>query len=78
MFYGILMTSLIIFLTSYFISFAVLTGIATAFLGINSSTIAIYFALLIIVFLSTLLAYGITKLLDVSVFFVGACKYHII
>jgi hypothetical protein len=40
----------------------------------DSSTIAIYFSLLFILFLSTLIAYGLTKLVNVSIFFIGACK----
>ena len=78
LFYGVLMTHLMIFLAAYFLSFALLTGIFTAFLGINSSRIAIYFSLLLILFLSTLIAYGLTKLVNVSIFFIGACKYFVI
>lgn len=75
LFYGILMTHLMIFLTSYFLTFAVLASILSAFLTPESSRIAIYFSLLLIIFLSTLVAYGLTKLVNVSVFFIGACNY---
>lgn len=73
LFYGILMTHLMIFLTSYFLSFAILASIFTAFLTPNSSRIVIYFSLLLILFLSTLIAYGLTRLVNVSIFFIGAC-----
>lgn len=73
LFFGILMTHLMIFIAAYFLSFAVLLGIFTAFLRPDSSTVAIYFSLLFILFLSTLIAYGLTKLVNVSVFFIGAC-----
>lgn len=75
LFYGILMTHLMIFLTSYLLTFAVLASIFSAFLTPESSRIAIYFSLLLIIFLSTLVAYGLTKLVNVSVFFIGACNY---
>jgi hypothetical protein len=74
LFYGILMTHLMIFLAAYFLSFAALTGIFTAFLSPDSSRIAIYFSLLFILFLSTLVAYALTRLVDLSIFFIGACK----
>lgn len=75
LFYGILMTHLMIFLTSYFVSFAVIGGIFTTFLGPESSRLAIYFSLLFILFLSTLVAYGLTRMVKVSIFFIGACTY---
>jgi hypothetical protein len=74
LFFGILMTHLMIFITAYFLSFAVLMGVVSAFLRPDSSTIAIYFALLFILFLATLIAYSLTRLVKVSVFFIGACK----
>jgi hypothetical protein len=63
-----------IFIAAYFLSFAVLTMVATAFLRADSSTLAIYFCLLAILFLSTLIAYGLARLVKVSIFFIGACK----
>lgn len=75
LFFGILMTHLMIFITAYFLSFAVLAAIFTAFLTPESSTLAIYFSLLLILFLSTLIAYGLTRLVNVSIFFIGACTY---
>jgi|JI9StandDraft_2_1071091.scaffolds.fasta_scaffold1078113_1 hypothetical protein len=75
LFYGILMTHLMIFLTAYFLTFAVLASIFTAFLTPDSSRVAIYFSLLFIIFLSTLSAYGLSKLVNVSIFFIGACSY---
>jgi len=75
LFYGILMTHLMIFLAAYFLSFAALMGIFSAFLGPDSNRIAIYFSLLFILFISTLVAYALTRLVDVSIFFIGACKY---
>lgn len=78
LFFGILMTHLMIFIAAYFLSFAVLMGVATAFLTPESSTIAIYFALLFILFLATLIAYALTRLVKVSIFFIGACKQLLI
>ena len=74
LFYGILMTQLMIFLTAYILTFAVLSGISTAFLTPESSKLAIYFALLFILFLSTLAAYGLAKMVNLSIFFIGASK----
>jgi hypothetical protein len=74
LFFGVLMTHLMIFITAYFLSFAVLALISSSFLRPDSSTIAIYFALLLILFLSTLIAYSLTRLVNVSIFFIGACK----
>lgn len=75
LFFGILMTHLMIFIAAYFLSFAGLTGVFTAFLGPNSSTLLIYFSLLLILFLSTLIAYCLTRLVNVSVFLIGACNF---
>ena len=75
LFYGILMTHLMIFLTAYFLSFAVLIIIFSAILTPDSSRIAIYFSLLFILFLSTLIAYALTRLVNVSIFCIGACTY---
>jgi hypothetical protein len=74
LFFGIMMTHLMIFIAAYFLSFAVLTMVFSAFLAVDSSTLAIYFCLLLIMFLSTLFAYGLTRLVGVSIFFIGACK----
>jgi len=75
LFFGILMTHLMIFLASYFMSFALLIGIATAFIGPDSSKLVIYFTLLFILFLATVIAYSLTRLVNFSVFFIGACKH---
>lgn len=72
------MTHLMIFIGAYFLSFAVLMGVATAFLTPDSSTVAIYFVLLLILFLATLIAYALTRLVNVSIFFIGACKQLLI
>ena len=75
LFYGILMTHLMIFLTAYFLGFAVLIIIFSAILTPESSRITIYFSLLFILFLSTLIAYALTRLVNVSIFCIGACTY---
>jgi hypothetical protein len=54
------------------ITFALLGAIFTLFVSPHSSTYVIYFSFLILLFISTLLAYGVTKLVAVSIFFVGA------
>lgn len=74
LFYGLLMINVTVFIAGYFISFAILGGIFTVFLGPNSSSIAVYFSLLFILLASTLIAYGLTKLINVSIFFIGACN----
>jgi hypothetical protein len=78
LFFGVLMTPLMIFIAAYFLSFATLALIASTFLRPDSSTITIYFALLGILFLSTLIAYGLARLVNVSIFFIGACKFVVI
>lgn len=72
LFYGILMTHLMIFLTAYFLAFAVLVSIFSAILTPESSRVTIYFSLLLILFLSTAIAYGLTRLVNVSIFCIGA------
>lgn len=74
LFFGVLMTHLMIFIAAYFLSFAMLALIASSFLRPDSSTVVIYFSLLLILFLSTLIAYALTRLVNVSIFFIGACK----
>lgn len=78
LFYGLLMINVTVFIAGYFISFAILGGIFTVFLGPNSSSIEVYFSLLFILLSSTLIAYGLTKLINVSIFFIGACTYNLI
>ena len=73
LFYGLLMINLTVFIAGYFISFALLAAIFTIFLGPNSSSIAVYFSLIFILLASTLIAYGLTKLINISIFFIGAC-----
>ncbi len=68
------MINVTVFIAGYFISFAIYGGIFTVFLGPDSSSIAVYFSLLFILLASTLSAYGLTKLINVSIFFIGACN----
>ena len=75
LFYGLLMINVTVFIAGYFISFAIYGGIFTVFLGPDSSSIAVYFSLLFILLASTLSAYGLTKLINISIFFIGACIY---
>lgn len=74
LFYGLLMINVTVFIAGYFVSFAIYGGIFTVFLGPDSTSIAVYFSLLFILLASTLTAYGLTKLINVSIFFIGACK----
>ena len=74
LFYGLLMINVTVFIAGYFISFAIYGGIFTVFLGPDSSTIVVYFSLLFILLASTLTAYGLTRLINVSIFFIGACN----
>lgn len=78
LFYGIFMTHLLIFVSAYVLTFVVLAWIFSSFLTPYSSQITIYFSLLIILFLSTLVAYTLSKLVNISIFFIGACKYKFI
>jgi hypothetical protein len=75
LFYGVLMIHLMVFLATYFLSFAALLGIFSAFLNPESSRAIIYFCLLFILFLSTLIAYGLARMVNFSIFFIGACKF---
>lgn len=75
LFYGLLMINITVFICGYFISFAVYGGIFTVFIGPDTGTITVYFALLFILLASTLTAYGLTKLINVSIFFIGARNY---
>lgn len=72
------MIHLMIFITTYFLSFGVLLGLFSAFLSPESSKAIIYFSLLLILFLSTLIAYGLAKVVDFSIFFIGACNFYLI
>jgi len=78
LFFGVLMTHVVIFVSAYFLSFAVLVSIFTAFMGPESSRLAIYFALLLVLFLATLIAYALTRLVNVSIFLIGACNFDFI
>jgi hypothetical protein len=77
LFYGLLMINLTVFIAGYFISFAILGGIFTVFLTPDTSSITVYFSLLFLLLASTLIAYGLTKLINVSIFFIGACNNFI-
>ena len=74
LFFGRVTIETTIFVAGFFIAFAVLGAIFTIFVGPYSSTFVIYFAFLLLLFASTIISYGITKLVDVSMFFVGASK----
>lgn len=78
LFYGVLMIHLMVFLATFFLSFAALLGIFSAFLNPESSKAIIYFSLLFILFVSTLIAYGLARMVNFSVFFIGACKNIVI
>lgn len=75
LFFGRATIETTIFIAGFLISFAVLGAIFTIFVNPHSSTFVIYFCFLFLLFLSTMLAYGITRLVGVSIFFVGASKY---
>ncbi len=78
LFFGRATIETTIFVAGFLICFAVLGSIFTLFVSPYSSTFIIYFAFLILLFASTMLAYGITKLVNVSIFFVGASNYSVI
>lgn len=78
LFYGRATIEVAVFLSSFFIIFGILGAIATIFISANSSSFAVYFTFLIILFLSTLFAYFITKIIDYSIFFIGACNIIVI
>jgi hypothetical protein len=72
LFFGRVTIETTIFIASFMIVFVVLGAIFTLFVGPYSSTFVIYFSFLLLLFASTLLAYGVTKLVGLSIFFVGA------
>lgn len=74
LFFGRTAIETTIFIAGFLIILALLVAISTIFISPYSSTFVIYFAFLLILFLSTIVAYGVTKLVNVSLFFVGASK----
>lgn len=73
MFYGRSTIDITVFLAATFIALALLGSILTLFVSPNSSTIVIYTSFLLLLFLSCMLGYAATKLITVSIFFIGAC-----
>ena len=75
LFFGRVTIETTIFIAGFLIIFAVFGAIFTLFVSPYSSTFVIYFAFLFLLFISTLVAYGVTKLVGISIFFVGASTY---
>lgn len=78
LFFGRVTIETTIFIAGFLICFAVLGSMFTLFVGPYSSTFVIYLAFLLLLFASTMLGYGITKLVNVSIFFVGASNSYVI
>jgi hypothetical protein len=51
----------------------VLGSLLTLFISPDSSTITIYGSFIVLLFISCFIGYGATKLIGLSVFFIGAC-----
>ena len=73
LFYGRQTLVVTVFVTAFFIMFGILGALATVLVSPYSSTFIVYFSFILIVFLSTLIAYLVTKIINLSIFFVGAC-----
>ena len=73
LFYGRETIVVTVFFASFFIVFGILGALSTVFISPYSSTFVVYFSFLLILFLSTIAAYLVTKILNISVFFIGAC-----
>lgn len=68
-----------IFIAAYCLSFAVLGGIATELIvSPTSSLLLIYLVLLLVLFLSSCIAYFIMGASHISIFCVGACTNYVI
>lgn len=78
LFYGRVTIEVTIFVGIFFISFAVVGSIFTLFVSPYSSTFVMYFSFLLLVTICTLISYGVTRLVNLSLFFVGACKFTLI
>jgi hypothetical protein len=59
----------------FFISLAIFGGLLTLFVSPNSTSFTLYTAFIILLFISCLLGYLATKLINISIFFIGACTY---
>lgn len=77
LFYGRSALDVTVFIAVLLISLAALGSLLTLLISPNSSNITIYSCFLLLLFVSCLLGYLATKLISVSVFFVGACKCEI-
>lgn len=75
MFYGRSAIDVTVFIAVMFNSVAAIASIFTLFISPNSSNLAIYSSFIFILFVSCLLGYMATKLISLSVFFIGACNY---
>jgi hypothetical protein len=74
LFYGRSAVDITVFLAVFLISMIALGSLLTLFISPNSSNLTIYSSFLLLLFVSCLFGYGATKLIGVSVFFVGACN----
>ena len=75
LFFGRITIEISLFFAAFFICLLILGAILTVFIGPNSSTVTIYFSFLLLLAIATLISYGITKLVDISLFFIGACTF---
>lgn len=75
LFFGRAMLVVTIFVAGYFITFVILAAISSLFLKPTTSSIIVYFSLLFVLFLCTVVAYGCTKLIKFSIFLIGACIF---
>lgn len=78
LFFGRIALETTIFIAGFFVCLAILGSLLTVFIGPNSKPFVVYLSFILLLFACTLLSYGITRLVDISLFFVGACTFIII
>lgn len=78
LFYGRSTIDITVFIAVMMISLATIGSLLTLFISPTSSTLVIYAAFIVLLFVSCLFGYMATKLINVSVFFVGACTIYFI
>lgn len=75
LFFGRIALEITIFTAGFFVCMAILGSLLTVFIGPNSKPFVVYLSFILLLLVCTLLSYGITRLVDISLFFVGACTY---
>lgn len=74
LFYGRSTIDITIFIAVFFVSLLIIGSLLTLLVSPNSSSLVIYSTFLFLLFFSCLLGYSATKLINISIFFIGACN----